>query len=398
VLPLLTTAAFAFPITRPDACSPAILRTGQREIHLISTSPAGEPFSYIGHAALWVRDPAQRLDHIFEFGAINSARQEPLSALLLGNLKCWWLRGSIDKRIGWYRKTGRRVIAQPFVLPDDLQDQLFERIYSINGTMSQSYIFDWRTRNCATEIRDILDDILDGQLSTALSDPAPLTPRAEVLRYLSAHPWAWLGWHQQAGPDVDVPITRWQAAFIPERLTESLMDTPITLADGTTAPILGTPCLLNKGTHDWAGPKPPDWNTRLGGIGLLLAGILGGAGRADRKALRRVAGGVLMGVGLLGGLLGTASIVLWLVSALTVYGPNENWWITNPATFLLIPAGRAVIKGEWAGWLRQGVVVLLALASVGVILDLTGLTSQDNAGFFALMWPILAATVWLSRR
>lgn len=395
---LLTAAAFAFPVTDPDACAPARLRTGQRELYLISTSPAGEPFSYIGHAALWIRDPGKRLNHIFEFGAINSDKQEPLSALLLGNLSCWWLRGGIDRRLAWYEKTGRRVIAQPFVLPDALQGELIDRIYAVNGTLEQSYTFDWRTRNCATEIRDILDDVLDGQLSEKLAVPAPLTPRQEVLRYVAAHPWAWLGLHLQAGPDVDVPITRWQAAFIPERLTEVLMDTPVTLPDGAQVPILGEPCLLNGGAHDWAGPTPPNWNPRLGAIGLLLAGIVGGAGRGERRALRRIAGGALIGIGLLGGLLGTASIALWMASSLTVYGPNENWWLTNPATFLLIPAGRAAIRGDWPAWLRRGLVGLLAAASAGLLLDLTPLTRQDNAGFFALMWPILAATVWLSRR
>ncbi len=395
---LLTAAALAFPVTRPDACSPSRLRAGERELFLISTSPAGEPFSYIGHAALWVRDPSVRLDHIFEFGAINSDKQEPLSALLLGNLRCWWLRGGIEQRIGWYRKTGRRVIAQPFVLPEPLQDQLFDRIYAVNGTLDRSYIFDWRTRNCATEIRDIVDEILCGQLKAQLSEPAPLTPRQEVLRYLSAHPWAWLGWHHQAGPDVDTPITRWEAAFIPERLTESLMGASVTLPDGRTGPILGEPCLLNRGSHDWAGPQPPDWDARLGGIGLLLAAVIGGAGRRERAALRRVAGGVLIGVGLLGGLLGTASMVLWLTSSLTVYGPNENWLVTSPATFLLIPAGRAVIRGVWPGWLRGGMLGLLGLASAGVLLALSPLTDQDSAGFFALMWPLLAAAAWLSRR
>lgn len=388
---LLTSAALAFPVERAEACSPTRLRSGERELFFVSTSPAGEPFSYIGHAALWVRDPSIRVDHVLEFGAINSKIQEPLSALLLGNLKCWWLMGGIDKRLSWYRKTGRRVFAHPIVLPESAEDEMFARLHGIIRDLDQSYTFHWRTRNCATEVRDVLDEVLDGQLSAQLTGPAPLTPRQEVLRYLSAHPWAWAGWHHQAGPQADVAMTEWEAAFVPERLVSALIQTPIRRPDGTQAPILGEPCMLNDGRYSWAEPEPPDWTPLLGGLGLLLAGVIGGAGRAERVVLRRLAGGTLMGVGLLAGLLGTMSVVLWAASALTDYGPNENWWLTNPLSWLLIPAGLAVMRGKWTRWLRAGVGVLLALASVGVVLELSPWNVQDNTDFLVLLWPILAA-------
>ena len=112
-----------------------------------------------------------------------------------------------------------------------------------------------------------------------------------------------------------------------------------------------------------------DWRAAMGGIGLALAGVIG-AGAAKRPALRRVGGGVLIGLGLLAGLLGTASPLLWSLSALTDYGPNENWWVTNPLSWMLIPAGVAVMRGRWPGWLRIGLPVLLALATVGVLLEL----------------------------
>ena len=394
----LTATALAFPVDDPPECSPTPIYEVDRELYFVSTSPGPEPFSYIGHAALWIREPGRQLNHILEFGAINSSAQEPFTALLMGNLKCWWWRGTINKRVNWYRETGRRVIAQRIVLPDDAEARLFQRLYDINDNREQDYNFDWQTRNCATEIRDILDEATQGQLSAQLTDIAPQTARQEVLRYLSAHPWAWVGWAHQAGPRVDDAITRWDATFIPERLVESLMQSPVQQGGGTTAPLLGEACLINAGSHDWAAPEPPNWNARLGAVGLALAGMVAGAGRASRKGVRAIAGLSLMALGLLGGLLGSANMVLWLASDLPVYGPNENWWLTNPATFLLIPLGRAVTRGQWAGWLVKGSALLLGLASVGVVLELTPLSHQDNAGFFALLWPVIAAVAWLAWR
>ena len=197
---------------------------------------------------------------------------------------------------------------------------------------------------------------------------------------------------------VDVPISQWDATFIPERLTEALMQTSVRGEDGEPAAMLGPACLLTPGTHDWAQPEPPNWNGVMGAVGLALAGLIGLTGRSSRKGLRRLCGGVLGGLGVLGGFLGTANLVLWLTSTLPVYGPNENWWVSNPLTLLLLVAGWAVIKQRWSGWLRGGLLVLLALASLGVLLELSPWNVQDNAAFFAVFWPVIAATVWLSRR
>ena len=380
-----------------EACDTSPLSIGQSEVYLVSIGPGHEPFSYIGHAALWMRDPARKIEHILEFGAINSDKQEPFSALLMGDLLCWWRVDRLENQLRAYERADRLAVAQKLDLPPEARSRFFRSIYEAAQTAQQrSSIFHWRDRNCATELRDLLDAASGGALAAQLAAPAPLTPRGEVLRHLGRVRWAWLGWHLLAGSNADRPITRWEATFAPMRFAEAAQEIQLTWPDGSQQPLTKEACVLHRGTDRWPGPRPPQRAPELWILGSLLGGLIAATGQGPR---RRVAGLLLAGMGLLAGLLGTINLTLWALSELDAYGPNRNaFTITTPLSFALLPLGVALARGRSPRWGRVLAATLAVLALLALPLYPVPLWHQAHLDVVGLFLPTFLAAAWLTTR
>ncbi|MEL6348717.1 MAG: DUF4105 domain-containing protein [Myxococcota bacterium] len=392
---LLAAAAMAAPFSDLDDCPLDEPPRDDIELYVVTVSPGSQPFSFVGHAGLWVRDPARRIDHMLEFGAINSSVQEPLSALLMGTLACSWRVDMMNRQQRIWTKTERQAVAQKLDLPDDALRPFVEEVYAAADSRRETTaIFHWKERSCATEIRDILDRALSGQIEAQLSAVAPLTPRQEILRHLGPHWWAWVGWHHQAGASVDRPQTRYDAAFAPIRLAEGLVDVQVQHPDGPRSLISET-CRLAEGRHRWPAEGPPQrigWMTL---IGVVFGGSVVALGQAGRH--RAVAIAAIL-IGVIGGVLGTANVVLAAVSALDAYGPNRNWFVTSPLTLALIACGVAWWSGRRPRWAAIAAATLAILSLLGVLIAPVPVVVQQNLDFLGLMVPILAALAWVGRR
>ena len=178
-------------------------------------------------------------------------------------------------------------------------------------------------------------------------------------------------------------------------LLEAMQERQVTA--GGTKPLLDEPCLLVAGTHTWARPEPPRWTLPLWGAGIGLAASTIALVRSSRRASRLLGAGLIGAVGLLFGLLGTVNPLLWLFSTLDAYGPNENWWLSSPLTLGLIPMAIALARQRTPRWLLPLAATLAALATLGLLWELTPLNQQDNGGFVGLLWPLLVGLAWLAR-
>jgi len=381
-------------------CDLEPVKGAESEVYVVGISPGEAPFSFIGHSAYWVRDPELQLDHIVEFGAINSRLQEPGSALLLGTLRCWWHSTTMLRRIPRWKRHGRSAIAQRLDLPEATQDHLIAQLQSHRESADDAlYDFHWFEQNCATGIRDVLDDSLNGQLSKTYSEPAPLSPREEVLRHLQPHLWAWLGLDLLAGPNADREISMYEAGFVPQRLTTMVDEMSVTWPDGQVRSLVSSTCVLNREDRMWAVPVSSSevgWMWLLGlGVGLVLFGTNREVSRFG--AARWATGLMVIAAGLLIGLLGVVAMGLASLSHLEEFNRNLNWLFVNPLAFALVGCGVAWIRGRSAQWMRWVTGMLAVLSSVGLIISLIG-WGQPNLSMIGLFWPVLMVTAWISWR
>ena len=390
--PWLIGAAVAFTEVAPPACELDGAPPGAPELYLITASPGAQPFTFVGHASVWLRDPQRGLDHVWEFGVIDSRKQEPLSSLLLGTLVCTWHVPHVRREIRDYRRLGRTAVAHRLHLPAESEERVIAELLAIRADPDRPYRFDWRRNSCATRVRDILDEALSGALQRAWSTPAALTPREEVLRHVAPVGWAWLGLQLLGGADTDRPQSQWEAGFIPLRLAQNLAETPLGRGG---SPLAAEPCTLHAGEHPWPAPAPPQRGLWMALIGLTAGGGMAGlAGWGRRRRAPRVLGGLVYALlGALLGLIGLVELALWSLSTLPDFGPKQSSLLISPFSAVLVPLGLAWAVGRRPGWGRVATRALVALAGLSLLGCLLPLSDAEPIGLVLLLGPVLVASV-----
>jgi hypothetical protein len=201
----------------------------------------------------------------------------------------------------------------------------------------------------------------------------------------------WLGFDIGLGPASDVPLSRWQEAFVPMRLAASLDE-----ATGTG----GKPLVASEQQllpHRLA-PEPAEgprrwWPWLMAGV-VLAAGVLALAQRRPRT-LAAAAIALWSVLGLLGALLA----FLWLGTDHRFAWANANLLLFDPLCLMLIPGGWAIARGRKASPRFRIVLALVAIAGMATLPLQLLPQPQAQAPWIALLLPLhLALFAALRRR
>lgn len=381
------------------ACEPTT-PARETELILLSMAPGPEVWSVFGHNGLWVREPG-RPDRIYNFGVVSTDHPGLLNR---------FMNATLDFRLGtrgeqsmreYYARQDRQVVAQRLSLPPGAARELIAYLAEEALPENRTYRYHWIDANCATRLRDALDQALDGQLAEQVVGMSGVSPRHEVLRHLGGYLPLWFGWHFAVGSSADAELTRWRWLFLPENLYRTMGEVSVTWPDGRVTPLVSDTCVVMAGEHDWVGPAAP--RRALGSwlLGACLGLVALALGRArGRRPARWLLSLGMMGFGLIAGALGIGSLYLWLFSGYEGFWRNINLLVANPFSLLLVPAAVGLLF-ERVRWPRTARVVTSALAGLGVLalaLAVVPGIPQPTLEATGLALPTLLAVWWVTRR
>lgn len=233
-------------------------------------------------------------------------------------------------------------------------------------------------------VRDTLDGAVGGALKSQLAGRSRgNTFRSEAVRLASPAPWMWLGFDLGLGPYADRPLSRWEEAFVPMRLADSLTQ----VHNSAGRPLVqSTQVLL---PHRIA-PEPDEqqrhwWPWLLTGL-IVAAGVLALGRRQRLLAALALPYWLLCAIG--GGLL----VYLWDFTAHQSAWANRNLLLVNPLRALLLIGGIAVLRGRRPGrWFDVLRWVVAAAALAALLIHWLSFQAQDNLQWVLLLLPIHAA-------
>jgi len=370
-------------------------------VHVLTTSQGGKIFNSQGHTALWISGGRLEDDMVYNWGAFDGRRNDLLPAFLSGRME-FWLAAEVYE-VQWKRtvRTDRTLVAQRLRLPPGEGEKIAAKLRYEAHPDRRDYVYHYHDNNCATQVRDVINDAIGGQLEPQLSDIVPWTGRYDGGRNLAPWPIVWFAWDFMVGSYLDRPITEWQAGMVPQRLMNSLEDVEYTHGwpDGRSRRLVAETCLLRKGGYSWAQDAPPSyWPISLTALALGGAAFGLGTRRHKQRWTGTVSGGLLLAPILLLAFLGTATMGIWAVSDLDGVGPSENWSVGNPLTWLLLGPIVQVIRGRVIGpWSRRFAYGLAALGVVGLVVKPLPWFDQVNVGALTVWLPLLlsiAALAW----
>ena len=358
---------------------------GDGEAWLVTYGPGQVYWERFGHNAIWLREPAEGIDHTFNFGFFDFEQEDFFLRFLQGRMLYFSVAQSSEREFEFYRQQNRNIRVQKLDLDRSQYQRLRDYLLQEIRPENRDYRYDYYLNNCSTRIRDALDLALNGALSVATENtPAKLNLRAQTRRLTEIQYWYYLALELGLGSPIDRDISRWDEMFIPMVVADELAELSVP-GSVPTRPLVREDMLLHVSSLPMPAAQPSTTWHRYLLLSLLVVGLAWLSGRFMPAVWLA---GLCNAWLLIGGTNGLVLAFLWWFTDHSVASANANLLLFNPLVLLaLVPALN-----------RLGAIVLAG----GVVLSLVLLLfpqHQYNLDVIALLAPVnLAVAVWFFKR
>jgi hypothetical protein len=355
-----------------------------QEAWLVTYGPGADVWERFGHNALWIRDEARGIDHTFSFGYFELDRPGFHRDFARGIMLYFGAASTPEREFAFYRQRQRTIELQQLNLSPAQVRTLYSLVEEAIFPQPQYYQYDYYLANCSTWLRDLIDQVLDGQLAAQLeSQPARLNFRDHTRRLTAERFWMHSGMMMLLGPKIDRPRTAWDEAFLPESLA-AWMDT--VEVDGEPL-VTDRQLLFDSDTF-----SPPDdaagpwlWSLLLGMGAFVLILLPGWRGHGRWSLLPWRSGLLVISAA------GVLVLLMWLASGHVATWRNLMLLLLNPLWLVFLLPGLPAFK-RLCFWL------LLAAVLVGSVL--MALPEGPQYRLDQLLWlsPLCLALLIVARR
>ena len=370
--------AAAALLARPLAAQPA---SDRYEISVLTFGQGDAVFERFGHNAIRVRDRYTGADLAYNWGMFSFEEPHFLARFLSGDTRYWVEAFPTQWLVDVYAAQDRETVEQRLRLTPAQAEALARAVERNARPEFRYYRYDYFRDNCSTRVRDALDAALGGALARRFTAiVTPWTYRSESVRLAEPDRFAQAGIDVALGPRADVPMTAWQAMFIPMRLRDYLRE--VRLSDG---PLVAEERVL------YAARRAPEateaHGLRLGPVGPIIAIwflLLVPVGAASRRRTRRPAA---VAVGAWYGLTGVIGLLLagmWAGSAHVFWYANLTLLLASPVALVAAgPVTRAIWRGAPTPFATRLVTLLAGQGALALLL--APLAPQRLAGPLTLL-------------
>lgn len=388
---LVAARAMLFAMLLFCACVSASFAVAAPRIGVITMQPGEIFWERFGHNAVVVDDPRRGPPMSYNFGFFDLTEPGFIGRFIDGEMEYALVALPLEQDLLLYRDEGRGVTLQWLNVTPAQAEAIASALEENARPENARYRYDYFTANCSTRVRDVLDRGLNGALKPQLlASSHGNSFHSEAVRLVRPAFWMWLGFDLGLGPNADQPMSRWDEAYVPMRLADSLRQSKA----GNGVPLVSSEELLLP--HRIA-PQPAEsprrwWPYALAGLAIGLAIV--GIARRSQRWLARVA----IPFWLFCGIVGCLSLYIWGFTAHWAGWRNQNILLLNPLCLLLLPGAIEIARGRTAGrWFSRTLIAIAACAIVALILKWLPLLPQHNQPWIALLLPIQIALAWVLR-
>ncbi|ACY17624.1 DUF4105 domain-containing protein [Haliangium ochraceum] len=338
-------------------------------IELWTMGPGDLIWEKYGHTALCTRYPDPRDDRCYNYGTTNFAEPVKLVWDFLRNRTKFWVSTTTPTRImRFYSQVlDRSIWVQPLPLSPEGARHAAQVLETSTLPENKFYRYHHYDDNCATRVRDIVDEVTDGGLQAAREDSYPYSLREITRRGMTEHGILSLLVDFPLGRRSDRVPDGWDAMHQPDMLRvaveKHLGIEPVQIYERQGAPF------------DVSHPIARWW-LMLMGLGFALPALLTWyLGRFQR-----------LGLGLSIAPAGLVGLLLWVMATISTL-PEIRW---NEAILVMWPLD--LLLPVLPLRLRQRYARFRLLWSLGLLLlSLIGVLHQPL--WAILMWPAATCAI-----
>ncbi len=207
------------------------------QISLITCAPGEELYSVFGHNAVRVKDPAHGIDWVYNYGTFNFDEPGFYVKFVRGKLNYMLSVGYFRNFIYSYQRQNRSVREQILNLTALQKQQMFDFLQYNARPENKYYKYDFFFDNCATRVRDVLENEFKNDLRFNSDYKDSLSFRDLLMPYLQEHYWSRFGINLILGAVIDRKATFRETMFLPDYLEKAAAKASIK-QNGTVLPLV----------------------------------------------------------------------------------------------------------------------------------------------------------------
>jgi len=192
------------------------------KVSLITVSPGAELYSSFGHNALWVSDPMQGIDKVYNYGTFDFRTEGFYIKFMRGTLPYQLSVSPMYYTMYGAQAENRSVTEQVLNLSQNQKQKLYDYLENNYLPQNRQYAYKFFYDNCATRLRDALKAACGDSLQY-YNQPIGGTFEAKSYRswmnsYLGNKPWARFGMNLGIGLPSDHVATPQEEMYLPNNL------------------------------------------------------------------------------------------------------------------------------------------------------------------------------------
>ncbi|KWW29067.1 MAG: hypothetical protein AUK63_1623 [bacterium P3] len=335
-------------------------------VSLLTCGEGGEVETFFGHSAIRVRDTANGIDYVYNYGTYDFNQPHFYWSFARGNLNYCLSRDSYRHFMQCYRAERRAVYEQRLMLDGRERENLFILLETNYEPEYRYYRYDFFRDNCATRPRDVIDAAL-GRRSIRYNEPVQrITYRDVVYGATAGHLWWRFALDLVLGMPTDHVCNARELMFAPFHLMQ--LAGSATLDDGQPLSSPATELLPGEQTATSCPVSP-----LAAGWGLFVVIVVLSMTGSRRGWSLRWIDCILYGTGFLVSLL---LIFLWFGTSHHYTNWNLNLLWASPLWLYFLIRGR-----QSARWMT---VVQMTMLAAAMVLTLIGVPQQINSAVVPL--------------
>lgn len=238
------------------------------QISLLTVAPGSELYSAFGHSGIRVKDFKQNIDVVFNYGTFDFYQPNFYVNFIRGRLLYMIDVGSFDGFMAMYVDEERSVEEDILNLTIEEQQRIFTFLVKNVQPENRNYRYEFFFDNCATRIRDVFENELEGKLHFNYSGfDTTKTLRQMLDLYVNHSPWVQFGFYLILGLPCDIVASPRTQAFLPDFLEKTFKQATVQTKNGSEPFVVQSRNLLNY-------PLPKESNSLFTPVNSLLALLL----------------------------------------------------------------------------------------------------------------------------
>ena len=211
----------------------------QAEIAVVTIGPyQGEVWSAFGHSGIRIYDPKQRLDVLFDYGVFDFNQGNFFVNFAKGLLRYQVAARYYEPFVEQQKRLNRSVKIQYLNLTLDQKQLMSNYLWNNAKPENAEYLYNYVYDNCATKIRDIPEELFEGEITFDMSYKIEgKTIRNLMDDYLDYQPWGEFGINLGLGQQIDQEAPAYDYMFLPDYIFKSFEGATIK-RDGEDVPLV----------------------------------------------------------------------------------------------------------------------------------------------------------------